>query len=307
MSKLKNLTINLILCLFVIFIIIYSKDVSFCILNSFDIWLKIVFPSLFPFFIISDLFINYGFIKIITPLFSPIMRIFGVNKNASFILIMSMISGFPSGAKYTKELLLKKMITQKEADRILTFAHFSNPLFIIGTVSVLLNSKKIAFLILFIHFLSSFIVGIIFRNNSCSSSKPSNINMEMKPFGEILKLSIVNTINTLLLILGTITFFMVISLLLSKIIVLPSTIQNILNGFLEMTQGIYYVGNSCFSLQLKASLIGMFLSFGGLSVHIQVLSIISDTKIKYQYFLLARIISSIISFILIFILFNLIN
>ena len=39
----------------------------------------------------------------------------------------------------------------------------------------------------------------------------------------------------------------------------------------------------------------MILSFGGFSVHMQVLGIISDAKIKYKPFLLARVLHAILS------------
>ena len=55
------------------------------------------------------------------------------------------------------------------------------------------------------------------------------------------------------------------------------------------------------SIQLKASIIGALISFGGISVHFQVKSIIDGTKICYKNFLIARIIHAILCFVFIYI------
>jgi nucleoside recognition membrane protein YjiH len=62
-----------------------------------------------------------------------------------------------------------------------------------------------------------------------------------------------------------------------------------------MTQGLKYVSLLNISNYYKAILITAIISFGGLSVHTQIISIISDTKIKYLPFLVARIFHVIIS------------
>ena len=53
------------------------------------------------------------------------------------ILILSIISGFPSNARNTRTLYDKGLITLDEANHILIFSHFSNPLFILTTISIL--------------------------------------------------------------------------------------------------------------------------------------------------------------------------
>ena len=311
-----------------IIIIIILFLISFSILNdsssilesvkfSVNIWQNNVFPSLFPFFVLSELFINYGFIEFISELFKPVMRLFGVKKEASFIFVMSIISGFPSNAKYVKELYNQKLINEKEASKILMFTHFSNPLFILGTISILfLNNKDVGLLILFCHYISNIIIGLIFRKyifykeNSNISIKKSILNMHnkrisnTKSFGEIITNSILNAINTLLLILGVITLFLIITTILNNNLKLNDFYTSILNGFIEMTQGLKYVSMLNISLKFKTIISVMIISFGGLSVHMQIISILSDTKIRYLPFLLSRIIHTILSGFLTFILFD---
>ena len=110
-----------------------SKTIMDAVSFSFNIWITNVFPSLFPFFVLSEILMNYGFIELIGELFKPLFeKLFKINGNAAFVFIMSLISGSPSNAKYTRELYLQNKLSAKEASKILMFSHFSNPLFILG-------------------------------------------------------------------------------------------------------------------------------------------------------------------------------
>lgn len=320
MKKILTTVLILTILLFVVFeILTESASILNAVNFSFNIWKENVFPSLFPFFVLSELLINYGFIELVGEIFKPFMnKVFKVKGVGAFALIMSLISGFPSSAKYIKELYNKKLINEFEATKLLMFTHFSNPLFILGTISLLfLNNKEVGLLILICHYLGNFIIGIIFRNYYPSKEENKNISIKKvlteisnnriknsKKFGEIITTALLNSINTLILILGVITMFLVITTIIDNNINLNSFHQSILNGFVEMTQGLKYVSLEEIPLKLKCILSTMIISFGGLSVHMQVISILSDTKINYLPFLTARIIHAIISSLLMFFLFD---
>ena len=287
-----------------------SETIMNAVSFSFNIWITNVFPSLFPFFVLSEILMNYGFIELIGELFKPLFeKLFKINGNAAFVFIMSLISGFPSNAKYTRELYLQNKLTAKEATKILMFSHFSNPLFILGAISItFLNDKRLGIIIMISHYLSNIIIGLIFRNynpSKVTNDKFSlkNAIMQMhykrinnnKRFGAIITNSLVNSINTLLLILGVITTFLIITTIIDNNFHLSLLNKSLISGFLEMTQGLKHVSLLNTLSEYKAILICMIISFGGLSVHTQILSIISDTEIKYKPFLLARIIHVIIS------------
>ena len=271
---------------------------------SYDIWKNNIFPSILPFFIVSSLLINYGFVELAAYLFKPLMFLFGINPNISIAFIMSMLSGFPSSSKYIKELVDKKLINEEEASKALMFAHFSNPLFIIGTISILLN-KKISIFILIIHYITNIIIGILFRNyhNTYIKSK-MNIKLPNNNIGLILTKSIKDAIETLLLILGSISVCSFICTIINHTFKFNNILSAIINGLFEITQGLKYVSLLNISLKIKTTISVMFLSFGGLSIHIQIKSILSDTNIKYIPYLISRILHTTISGILSYILFD---
>ena len=230
---------------------------------------------------------------------------------------MSLISGNPSNAKYTKELLENKTINKYEATKILCFTCFANPLFILGTVSIIfLGNKEVGPLILFCHYIGNIIIGLLMRtyhpspkeNTKTSLKKAINLmhqkRIQNKNFGIIITEALIKSINTLLLILGVITMCLVITTIINKNINLENFIEAILNGFIEMTQGLKYISLEAIPLKLKCVLTVMILSFGGLSVHMQIMGILSDTEVKYLPFLSARICHSLISSLLTYFLFD---
>lgn len=307
----------IVILIFITFqILITSDKVMNSIQFSFSVWKTSIFPSLFPFFIISEILINYGFVEIVSELFKPLMnKLFKVSGNSAYIFIMSLISGFPSSAKYIRELYHQGLINEKEGTKILLFSHFSNPLFILGTISItFLNNKEVGMLILITHYISNIIIGFCVRNFYPSKNENSKFSLkhifnvvkekEQKSFGSILSSAITNTINTLLLILGTITIFLIITTIIDDLINITPYYQAILNGIIEMTQGLKYIGMLDLPLKLKTIISAMFISFGGISVHVQTISILSDTKIKYFPYLIARVAHAFIAGLLIYFTFD---
>lgn len=301
------LVVSIIICSEVL---IKNKLVVETVIYSFNIWKNSVFPSLFPFLIIGSILIDLKIPLFLGEITKKIMyKLFKISGNSSFIIILSMLSGFPSSAKYIKELLINNEINEHEATKLLTFTHFSNPLFILGTITLFLHSKEIGISILICHYVGNLFIGLLFRNYYISNYDDektsfkkaiSKINCNAS-IGEIFRKSITSSINTLLLILGTICVFLILTSIINSNLDIPDFINVIINGFFEMTGGLSKLNILDISLNTKAMLAISFISFGGLSVHMQVLAIISDTKIKYFPYFIARILHAVISTFIFFI------
>ena len=231
MKKVIVSVLIMVVLLFVVFeILTSSESIMETVGFSFGVWKNNIFPSLFPFFVLSHILINYGFVELVGELFKPFMKLFKLKGVSAFVFIMSLVSGFPSNAKYVRELYISGLINEYEGSKILTFTHFSNPLFILGTVSIMfLNNKEVGILILFCHYIGNIIVGFLFRNYYVSQSDDSSVSfkkaiLEMhkkrlsnnKSFGGIVSEALLNGINTLLLIFGVVTFFLVVTTIIDN-------------------------------------------------------------------------------------------
>lgn len=302
---------NFLFCLLIIFFLFeifdHTNIISNIFLESSKLWFYNLLPTLFPFFIITDLLSNYGFIYYISKLFGKVMKLFNLNKKSSYAFFMSIISGFPGNSKLIKELLDNKEINEQEATKLLTFTHFSNPLFIIGTIGTMfLNNKNLGILILIIHYLTNIVVGLLFRN--IYKKEINNINNNQQsiklPFIKILIKSINNSISTMLLIYGIIIVTSLLVNIISVNLNISLYVKGILTGLIEMTQGLKLISELTIPITIKITIITFFLSFGGISIHMQIMGILSEYKINYFIYLISRIIHASVSSILIFLIMN---
>ena len=267
-------------------------------ISSINIFKTKLFPSIFPFFVLASLLLELGLATKISIKLNPLIRkIFHVEGNSSFIILVSLISGFPSGSKYVVESYKDKTIDKNTANYLLTFTHFANPLFVLGTCGLILNSLSLAYKILIIQILSNLILGIILRPKEIIPSKITN-NHQNKSFLEALPKAINDAIKVLLFMLGSITFFMFFSKLLTTTLSLNPFFNTILTGLLDMTSGISLVNTIDTTNYIKGLLVLTFITFGSFSVHLQVLNNIKEEDIKYKYFFIGRIIETSIALVL---------
>ena len=300
MKKYSNFLI-VIITLFFLIEIFTNKNLIFNTISfSLDIWVNNLIPSLFPMFILSDILITYNFVKYIPKWFINIFSyLFNIKKECTLVFFLSMLSGFPTNAKNIKKLYDMNIINGREASHMLMFTHFSNPLFILGTLSIFfLNNKKLGIIILLSHYLSNFIIGVIVRKLNNISNNTINEKEKKLYFGPVFANAIKSSIDTLLLILGTLTCFLIISSIIINRFDLNSYNSLLIKSILEITMGLKELSLFSFSNLTKVILSSCILSFGGLSVHMQVISQLIDTDISYKSFFIGRILQVFISLIL---------
>lgn len=302
-KKYKSLTISLITIFFLINFLFNSEILIDTFFYTTKLWFYNLFPTIFTFFIITDILNNYNFPYFMSLIFGKIMhKCFKLPKESAYIIVMSFVSGFPGNSKLIKEQLDKEIINCYDATKILTMNHFSNPLFVIYTVGInFLHDKKIGLIILFIHFITNFMIGFLFRNVYKLDKKmiPKEIKNPL-PFMTLLKTSITNTFKVLTNVLGIMIFFAIITKTINQYLQLNPFNNMLLNGFLEITNGLNLLRNLQLSKTISATIATFFISFGGFSIHLQVMSILNKYRINYYIYLLARILHASMSSLIIF-------
>ena len=163
--KLKSLFLPGIICLFLLFLLLYSKNNLEAAKSGLLLWANSILPSLLPFFIATELLGYTNIVSFLGRLLNKLMRpFFNVPGEGAFALIMGIISGYPVGAKIVANLKAQKLCTDIEAERLIAFTNNSGPLFIIGTVGVgLFSNASLGLLIFLCHILACLTVGFIFR------------------------------------------------------------------------------------------------------------------------------------------------
>ena len=215
-----------------------------------------------------------------------------------------MVSGFPLNAMNIITSYNNNLISKEEAEHLLLFNHFPNPLFVLNTVGILyLNNNKYGVIILISTYLSSIILGILVRNkNTLTNNNCITKSSKSQTFTEIFSSSIKKSINSLLMISVTVCLFLILSTLIINIFHLNSYLSLGIKSILEMTMGLEHLSKLNISNIFKVILSSSIISFGGLSIHMQVISIL-DERIRYRNYFIGRIYQVLISLIISLILF----
>ena len=317
MNLIKKIQLNILsilFSLFLIFLVIFSQTNLFAAKNGLTLWVKNVVPSLFPFFIATEL-LNYTNVpyylgKLTNKFMKPL---FNVPGEGSYAFIMGIISGYPVGAKIINKFIEDGTCTKKEAERMLAFTNNSGPLFIIGTVGISLFGDKAIGIILFVtHIMACLTVGLIFGFFSKYSFKNyerfyndnnSSKIYKISDLGTILSNSITNAISTIMLIGGFIVLFSILISILNNLniidylshilsfINIPIEYGNgIITGILELTNGVNSI-TSLHSKKMSTQIIitAFLLGFAGLSIFLQVFSIASKNNLSMKPYILGKI------------------
>ena len=304
MKRYIDMIVVIICSLFLILFIINRELVFNTVGFSLDIWITSVLPALFPFFVISDILISYDVIRYIPKVIKNLFKkLFNVSDNGLVVIILSMLSGFPSNDRNIKNMYNSNKISKKEGEHLLYFTHFSNPMFILGTlVSIFLKKKELGLIIFISHYLPNIIIGILLRKLNTSKLDINYNNDINNNFGLVLTKSIRKSLDSVFNILGTLTVFLIISSLLINVFNFNNGISLLIKSILELTSGLKELSNFNLSNSYLVIASSCILSFGGLSVHMQVINELSDTDISYSNFFIGRIIQVILSLVVSYIL-----
>ncbi|GAE24129.1 membrane protein [Halalkalibacter wakoensis JCM 9140] len=296
-------------------------------IRGLNIWWEVVFPSLLPFFIVSELLIGFGVVTFIGVLLEPLMRpLFKVPGVGGFVWAMGLASGNPAGAKITARLRQEGKLSRIEAERLVCFTSSANPLFIFGAIAVgFFHNAALGIVLALAHYIGNIIVGLLMRfhgREEEASSPPPKANAsgivtafkmlhkerikDGRPIGKLLGDAVQSSVRTLLMIGGFIILFSVLNELLSLVgfvhligslfsIVLtffhlPSDLNSsLISGIFEMTLGAQMASETISVGLLEQIIVTSFiLAFSGFSIQAQVASILAETDIRFKPFLISR-------------------
>lgn len=271
------------------------------------IWANSIVPILLPFFIFADFIKRTGNPEMLPKRVYP--------------FIIAFLSGYPVGAKVVSDLVSSGRLGREEAEEVLSYSLITGPAFIIGTIGAFLGSYKAAGVAAAAHYMGAAVNGLLYRNPKNHKRKGyddrtgteemrnrgvSSANRQAAPL-ENFTAAISAGFKAMAVILAYLILFMIAIDLLEAAglfeMINNETVSSVLKGLLEMTAGSNMISLCDINLSLKTALISFVVSFGGLSVVGQSISMTSGSgiragtilKIKLTHGLLAGIISVILS------------
>lgn len=305
----KNISDLLIILFLVFFTFAFIKNPSKYInsvLNGIIVYGTKVLPSLFPFFFITKLLSEFNLVFIFFNNFKWFSKFFfNTSPISIYIFFMSIISGYPVGAKLVSEFYEKGLITKNEAHKIITFSSTSGPLFIIGSVGIgFFNDFSLAIIVFVSHVVGAFLNGIIYRN--CYKTQFIEQNFSKESSNNILDDCMYNSIRSVLIVGGYIViFYCLIDILIDFNILYPliwlfnkilgETAIGFIAGIIEVTKGCLIISKTSSGFLNSAMMLSFIISFGGFSIHMQALTFLNKAKISKKFYFLQKITHALIS------------
>ncbi|MFX3632339.1 MAG: sporulation integral membrane protein YlbJ [Candidatus Pristimantibacillus sp.] len=331
--------------LIVLLMAIFPTQTLDSALRGLSIWWQVLFPALFPFFVISELLLGVGIVhffgKLLDPFMRPLFRLPGIG---SFVVAMGYVSGYPVGARLTAQLWEQRLINRAEGERLVAFTTTSDPIFLIGAVSVgFFHNVALAPLLAVAHYGGAFIVGLLMRFHDRHAPASTALAetrtqqrrtpklvaavkamhearlLDGRSLGRLLQDSIQSALRLMIVVGGLVVFFSVIMEMLSRagiveilaeilrllfgLVGLPAQLADAaVFGLFEVTLGAREAGGTGTGLLHQAAIAAWILSWGGLSVHAQVISLLSHTNLRYYPLFIARLIHGFIAVALVYVL-----
>ena len=303
-----------LLFLFAAVIVRHPAEISSSVKDALFLCADSVIPSLFPFLVISNLLISLDIGSFCEKHLRKITKpLFGISAALSPALALGFIGGYPVGAITCTETYSKKVCSKDDAERALAFCNNCGPAFILGVIgSGIFSSGKAGAMLLIIHIFSALSIGLFFR----IFTPPTRIERSFSQtrarktpgIAKALTSAVAKALSSSLSISAYVVLFSALVKMMAILGIFP-LIGNIseklfgcsreiatafASGIFEMTVGSFSLSR-CASFPTAFVLISFLLGWGGLSVHAQALSFISDTDLSVKNYFCGKLLHGALS------------
>lgn len=257
--------------------------------NTLLLFFDILFPSLFlTSFLLYYLYeLNFFF----TLRTKTLAKLFNMNQDAFNFTLILVLLGYPFASSLIDQAYQNKSLKQLEANRLFYCIHISKISFIITYVgNTLFHNLKLSLLCYLIQLFSVIILLLLTNkqpiNYQHQQTKPSLFNS--------LNHALSTSFKQILMIAGYLMLILCLSSLFKQVV------SNfiIIDYLLELTYAITCLAKANLHISLTFIITQILLTFAGLSIHLQILSLVKHLQLNYLTFLKYRLLQSIIIIII---------
>ena len=272
------------------------------------LWFYQIFPTLFPWTILSNIMIHSNLLQ---P--DEKDKVKCINKTEWLVLFFGFLFGFPIGSKLAADFYSAGLLKKKRAQILcacsnqFSFSYVNS--FVLAQVLHITHQIWWYFAVLYG---PSLVLGLSMLLYEYFHNEPSKTNAHKKSASrfqmnmQIIDAGIINGFEALIKLCGYIVMFSILTNGVRMLLQEISLVYLIFSNLLETTTGIASMEKLTISYRTKLLVSIAALNFGGISCLAQTGSVISKTDLSLANYALFRIIltvlSSIIAFILLFIL-----
>ena len=286
----------------------YSKAVSAAMTQALALCVQVLLPSLFPFFVLSSMFISTGVIqRLSTRLETPFQWLFRLPGSFGAALLLGAAGGYPVGAKTIATLYQQGQCSKRDAEKALRFCNNAGPAFLISAVGASLLQDPHAGLKLYaVHVLSALIIGFIYRKNT-DHVKYNGITADHMRSTATISLflrAVTDAFSSFLNVSAFVLIFSVISTMLQQLPLIDSLHcltgggilwYGLLAGFLELTSGVACLTQGVLPSSILLPALSFLCGWGGCSVHFQTISLLHDAGLSCRQYLKSKLLQGILA------------
>jgi len=289
-------------------LIYHSDDLAQGIAQGLRVSGGVLIPSLFPFMILSTFIVLTGASRILSLPLRPLTKhLFRLPQEHGAVVFISLIGGYPVGAKMISELIERGRLDKPTAERMIAFCFTGSPAFIITAVGAgILFDRSLGIALYCAQVIASLAVGFIL-SRSAPRIQTSRVDTKTESGARAFVSAVTSSCLAMLHICAFATLLsgllfmlrgMGFPVWLSELLRIDSSLADaIASGFFEVVAG-------CISAaQLDGGaivLISIFCSWGGLSSIFQVVALLGETKLRWRLFFVGRVLHCIFAAILSF-------
>lgn len=251
--------------------------------DALHLWMNTLVPSfLFPLILVRLLAPYHLLIPFLKPFQKIIWNVFQMDLTSFELVLTSLFLGFPSASLFLEDFISEESISQKKYNRFLYCTFLASPNFMLISLRTI-YPQDIVVKILLIQLLCIFTLLIFTRRTPLTLKyKATAIS-----FFEQLSSSIQRSFEILFIILA----YLLIVYVIIDIVTIPlwESAKIPLKLLSEFSSGCFFINTLSFSLSTKIYFTSLLLSYGGLCVHMQIISSLSRQYFHYFTFLKYRI------------------
>ncbi len=262
-----------------------------------------VVPSLMAFMIVAS-FVSESSCGDLVGKILPTRFLFNLPQNCGKAVLLSMLGGYPCGAKMISDMLRKNEIDTKTAQRMLGFCINASPAYVISAIGIgLFGNAKIGVIIWLSHILTALLIGIVLRGKPITEKTTHSTYLSI---ADSFVKSVLDSTNTMIAISGFVVTFSV-TLTLLKQIGITDFVTNALNFLTKSETTSKALFDTFFDVVVGSKtclecppvtavvLCAGAVSFGGMSILSQIAYLLSGHKMKFLRIILFRFVHAVLT------------
>ena len=258
-------------------------------------------PSLFPFFILSDLLVSLGLCEKAGRALGPVMRpLFHLSGSGAAVFALGLVGGYPAGAQAAAALCRAGRVSRQEAARLARFCNNAGPAFIFGVLGAGVFGRPALGLLLFAaHAAGAMLTGVLLRPKTAPPVGQADADgaMAAPGPGEALIGAVRRAGAAVLQVCMFVVFFSVLTGVLQALPLppLPDALRPLFVGALELSGGAAALKTAGLPLPLALAEASFLLGFGGCSVQLQTRALLAEYRIPVRGLLTAKLLHGLLS------------